>query len=184
MYVQTCVKSSQISIVERSYNVISRAGDALDNGRYRELLLKNSPSLALLLSRALATAGQAVIETSSQPEEQVLQKLLYEQTPQGYGPPPPGWAQRLQELQDLVANMSYLSASSPVSVAPSPPARRDSRVAAPETKPGNLTSWSAARSASSVTSHATQNVFAAVLPQDYGPGPPAYRTYGYDTGMG
>jgi hypothetical protein len=127
---------------------------------------------------------ETVRETSSQPEVQALQKLHYGQTPQGYEPPPPGWAQRLLELQDLVADMSYLSASAPDSVAPSPPARRDSRVAAPETKPGNWTSRSAARSAASITSHETPNALAAVLPQGYGPPPPGYGAYGYCSGTG
>ena len=123
---------------------------------------------------------ETVRETSSQSEVQALQKLHYGQMLQGYEPPPPGWAQRLLELQDLVADMSYLSASAPDSVARSPPARRDSRGTAPETKPGNWTS----RSAASITSHETQNAFAAVLPQGYGPPPPGYGAYGYSSGTG
>jgi hypothetical protein len=127
---------------------------------------------------------ETVRETSSQPEVRALQKLHYGQTLQGYEPPPPGWAQRLLELQDLVADMSYLSASAPDSVAPSPPARRDSRVTAPETKPGNWTSRSAARSTASITSHETQIAFAPVLPQGHGPPPPGYGAYGYSSGTG
>ena len=123
---------------------------------------------------------ETVRETSSQPEVQALQKLHYGQMLQGYEPPPPGWAQRLLELQDLVADMSYLSASAPDPVARSPPARRDSRGTVPETKPENWTS----RSAASLTSHETQNAFAAVLPQGYGPPPPGYGAYGYSSGTG